>query len=146
MDAILRNKKAWALVGLAVLTYLYTALNGGMTPVEWVIVASTLVTAFGAYITPNLAEGPGRLAKAIVAFLVPALGVVAAQVLDGLSPQEWIEAIIAGAGGIGLVAGLGNKGYVFAVKRPTVDQAVASGAAGPDSLPGDDVTGQKRYP
>lgn len=116
MDVILENKKAWGMVLVAVLTYVYGALDEGMTPTEWVITVSTLVGALAAYVFTNLSTGIGRYAKAIAAFLLPALGVVAAQITDGLTPQEWIEAIIAGAAAVGLVAGLGNQGYVFASK------------------------------
>lgn len=131
MDIFNKNRKAWVLVGLAVLAYLYTALNRGMTPEEWTIVVSTAVAALGAYVVPNMDTGIGRYAKTVVAFLVPALAVVTAQISGGLTPQEWIEAILTGAAAIGLTAGVGNPGYVFAVKRPTVGQAVGSGAVRP---------------
>ena len=140
MDVFLKNRKAWAMVAVAVLAYLYTALTNGMTPAEWTIVVSTAVAALGTYVVPNLETGLGRYAKTAVAFLLPALGVATAQIAGGLSPQEWIEAILAGAAGVGLVASLGNVKYVVAVKRQTIAQAVGSGQVRPsDQFPQDDV-------
>lgn len=123
MSIFTKNRKAWAMVAVAVLTFLYTAFDEGMTPAEWVLVISTGLGAFGTYVVDNLDVGIAHYAKAIVAFLLPALGVTAAQIMDGLTPQEWIEAILAGAAGVGLVAGLRNVGYRFA-HRDTVGAAV----------------------
>lgn len=116
MKVFLENRKAWLMVLVAVLTYVYGALDEGMTPNEWVLTLSTLVGAFSVYVVDNLDTGIGHYAKAVVSFLMPALGVVAAQILDGLTPQEWIEAVIAGAAGVGLVAGVGNANYRFSTK------------------------------
>lgn len=109
-------EKAWAMVAVAVLTFAYTAWDDGMTPAEIVLTVSVFVGAASTYVFDNIATGVGRYAKGIAAFLMPALGVVAAQIMDGLTPQEWIEAILAGAAGVGLVVGIGNRGYVFATK------------------------------
>lgn len=116
MRFFLGYKKAWAMVAVAVLTYVYTALDEGLTPAELVLVISTFVGAAATYVFDNMATGIGRYAKAIAAFLMPALGVVAVQIVDGLTPQEWIEAIIAGAAAVGLVGAVGNANYRFATK------------------------------
>lgn len=134
MSIFTRARKAWAMVAVTVLTFLYTAFDEGMTSAEWVLVLSTGLGAFGTYVVDNLDVGIARYAKAIVAFLLPALGIAAVQITDGLTPQEWIEALLAGAAGVGLVAGLRNPGYQFSHKD-TVGAAARRTPSGPQ--PGD---------
>lgn len=117
--------KAWGMVLVSALTYVYAALtDGGVDNREWVVVAYTVVGAIGVYIVPNLDAGPGKYAKSAVAFLTAGLAALQVVVQGGLTTAEMIEVLLAGAAAVGLVAGVKNFGYRFAVKRPTVGEAV----------------------
>lgn len=124
--------KTWAMVGVAVLTAVYAALtDNGIDQREWLVIIGTGVGAFGVYIVPEMESGIARGAKTVVAFISAGLPVLYVVIDGGLTTAEVIEVVLAGLAAIGLVAGFGNQGYRYAVKRSTVGQAVASGEAGP---------------
>jgi len=127
--------KTWAMLGVAIVTAIYAQLtDGGIDQQEAITIAGTAVGAFGVYIVPNMEDGLAYYAKGFVSFLTAGLAVLYVVIQGGLTQAEIIEVVLAGCAAIGLTSGLGNKGYVFAVKRPTVGQAVASGEAGPGRL------------
>jgi hypothetical protein len=111
------NAKAWALVAVAVLTYVYAALtDGGVDSQEWVVIVYTAVGAIGVYVVPNLSTGVGRFAKGAVAFLTAGLAALQVAVQGGLTLAELIEVLLAGAAAVGLTVGIRNPGYAFASK------------------------------
>jgi hypothetical protein len=127
--------KTWAMLGVAVVAAIYAALtDGGIDQQEWIVIAGTAVGSFGVYIVPNMDVGLAHFAKGAVSFLTAGLAVLYVVVQGGLTQAEVIEVVLAACAAIGLTTGLENKGYVFAVKRPTVGQAVASGEAGTSHL------------
>lgn len=122
------NMKAWAQLAVAVATAVWAALTDSatadrITDQEWVVVTSLAVGAVGVYIVPNLEAGIGNYAKGFVSFLTAGLPVLYLVIPGGLTQAEILEVVIAGAAAIGLVVGLGNKGYRFAVQRTTVSEA-----------------------
>jgi hypothetical protein len=109
--------KAWGMVLVAVLAYLYAALtDGGVDSQEWVVVVYTGIGAVVVYVVPNMSAGIGRYAKAVAAFATAGLAVLQVTIEGGLTTAETIEVLLAGAAAIGLVVGTENKGYVFLPK------------------------------
>lgn len=114
--------KAWAQLVVAVLAAIYAALTdsdtgSNITTQEWIVIVGTLVGAAGVWVVPNLSEGPARFAKAVVSFLTAGLPVLYVVVAGGLTTAEILEVVLTGLAALGLVAGVGNKGYVFATKE-----------------------------
>jgi|ERR1044072_1335774 hypothetical protein len=113
--------KAIAQLVVAILAAVWAALTdnataNAITTQEWMVVISMAVGAAGVYIVPNLAEGMARYAKGVVSFMTAALPVLYTVIPGGLTQAETIEVIVAGAAALGLVVGLKNPGYQWAIK------------------------------
>lgn len=119
------NLKAWGQLAVAILLAVYAALtDGGIDQQEWIVIAGAGVGALGVYIVPNLDEGVGKYAKSFVSFMTAGLPVLYVVIPGGLTQAEVLEVVLAGLAAIGLVAGVGNAGYRWAVKgREPVGQA-----------------------
>lgn len=123
------NIKAWAQLGVAILAAVYAALtDNNIDTQEWIVIAGAGVGAFGVYIVANLAVGIARYAKGFVSFFTAGLPVLYVVIPGGLTQAETIEVVLAGLAAIGLVVGLGEKGYTYARKNPTVGQVVGGTA------------------
>jgi hypothetical protein len=123
------NIKAWAQLGVAILTAVYAALtdavNGdNITDREWIVIASTGVGAFVVWIVPNLETGIAKYAKGFASFATAGLPVLYVVIPGGLTQAETIEVILAGLAAIGFVVGFGEKRYTFARKLPLAGQVV----------------------
>lgn len=119
----MRNMKTWLQLGSAVVMAVWAALTDSasadnITNAEWVVIASMALGAFGVYVVPNMDESVGRVAKGIVSFLTAALPALSLSLSGGLTQTEMVAAIITGLAAVGLVTGVGNKGYVFKTERP----------------------------
>lgn len=115
------NRKMWMQLAVAVVAAIWAALTDNasanlITVQEWIVIVTMAVGAFGVRIVPNLEVGIARYAKTVVSILTAALPVLGVLIIGGLTQAEVLELIIAGAGAVGLVAGVGNPGYVFAKK------------------------------
>jgi DhnA family fructose-bisphosphate aldolase class Ia len=109
--------KAWGMVLVAVLTYVYAALtNGGVHKQEVAVIVSTAIGAFVVYVVPNLSAGVGRWAKTIAAAATSGLATLEVVIAGGLTTAELIEVVLAAAAAVGLTAGIKNAGYAFASK------------------------------
>lgn len=116
------NKKAWAQLFVAILAGVYAALTDSatgdaITTQEWIVIGGTAVGAFGVWVVPNLDVGIGKYAKGFVSFMTAGLAVLYVVIPGGLTTAETLEVVITGLAAIGLVVGVGNKGYKFATAR-----------------------------
>lgn len=144
-----RYAKALAAVLVAIATAVVAALtDSAFTAQEGVIVAGVGVSAVGVAIVPNLTAGPAAYAKAAVAFLGAGLGALAVLMVGGLTLAEVLEALIAAAGAVGVVAAVPNRdalifpldrGGVLSTRQP--DQLLPFGESGHEQthLPGGHV-------
>lgn len=113
--------KAVGMVAVAMLTYVYAALtDGGVDSREWVVVVYTAVGSIGVWVVPNLSEGIGRYAKAVIAFGTAGLAALQVTIQGGLTQAEVIEVLLAGAAAVGLTAAAENPGYRFFDPRAVV--------------------------
>lgn len=124
------NMKMWLQLGAAVVAAIWAALTdnvtaNNITDQEWIVIGSLFVGAFGVQIVPNMEVGIARYAKTVVSILTAVLPVLGVLIIGGLTQAEVLELIIVGAGAVGLVASVGNPGYVFA--RKSVPQMGATG-------------------
>jgi hypothetical protein len=118
----MKNMKMWMQLLAAVAAAVWAALTDdatreAITPAEWIVVATMAVGAFGVQIVPNLEAGLAKYAKGVVSFLTAALPALALVIAGGLTNAEILEVLLVGAAAVGLVVGVGEKGYVFATKR-----------------------------
>ena len=97
-----KYRKAVAQVVVTVLAFLSGVLSGGITAVEWVMVAGIAVSALNTAIVPELDAGIGQVAKTASTFLLAGLTVAAGAVLGGLDATEWIEILVAAFASIGV--------------------------------------------
>lgn len=111
------NLKAWGQFAVTILAAVYAALtDGGIDKQEWIVVAGTGVGAFVVWVVPNLDEGVGKYAKLFASFATSGLSVLYVVVPGGLTQAEVIEVVLAGLAAIGLVGGVTNVGYRWALK------------------------------
>lgn len=96
--------RAIAQVLVTVATFAMTLVTGGITANEAILIVGVGVSAIGTGIVPNLNTGVAQVAKGIVTFLLAGLAVLAGAVLNGLTPTEIIESILAGCVAIGVTA------------------------------------------
>lgn len=113
--------KAVAQFAVAIVAAIWAALTdsataNAITPQEWAVVGTMAVGSFGVWIVPNLSEGVGRYAKGVVSFMTAGLPVLYVVLPGGLTNAELLEVLLAGAAAIGLVTGLKNPGYRWALK------------------------------
>lgn len=118
----MKNIKMWIQLGGAVVVAIWAALTDdatrdAITPAEWIVIATMAVGAFGLRIVPNLDEGIAKYAKGVVSFLTAALPALALAIAGGLTTAEMLEVLLVGAAAVGLVVGVGEKGYVFASQK-----------------------------
>ena len=124
------NRKMWMQLLMVAIAAIWAALTDDATrdrivTQEWIVIGTMFVGAFGVQIVPNMEVGIARYAKTVVSILTAVLPVLGVLILGGLTQAEVLELIIVGAGAVGLVAGVGNPGYVFA--RKSVSQMGATG-------------------
>ena len=105
-----RYTKAILAIIAAVLVVLVSALSDGhVSAIEATNSGIAGVTAVGVYLVPNLASGPGRYLKLVVAVLgavLAALLTVLTNALgNGITPADLITLVLAGIGaaGVGIV-------------------------------------------
>jgi hypothetical protein len=128
---LLRYAKALGAVLVAVVTAVIAALTDNFfTAQEGVVVAGVGVSAVGVAIVPNLAAGVAAYAKAIVAFLGAGLGAVAVLMAGGLTLAEVLEAVVAAAAAVGIVAAVPNANAVTYVPRARGGVVSASAVRG----------------
>lgn len=118
----MRNIKAWMQAGGVIVLAVWAALTDTastdvITSAEWVLIASTAAGSVGVHVVPNFEAGIGRYAKGVVSFLTAALPAVSLSLAGGLTNVEMVEALVVGLAAVGLVAGVPERGYVFATKR-----------------------------
>jgi hypothetical protein len=119
------NIKAWLQLLVAILSAVYAQLtDGGIDTQEWVVVAGIGVGAFGVYVVGNMSSGIAEYAKGVVSFLTAGLSVLYVVIPGGLTTAETIEVLLAGAAAIGLVVGVGERGYRFSRQLPSVRERV----------------------
>lgn len=91
--------------GIGILT---AALSDGVvSPVEYVTIAISILTAIGAYLIPNMSSGVGAYAKTLVAFGGAAAAALAnivahAASFSEVSQSDWLNVLLAGLAAVGL--------------------------------------------
>lgn len=105
--------KAIVQVVITILVALAAVWTGGVTAVEWVNVAIVGVTALNVFAAPNV---PGAAyTKSILAAAGAVLVVLTSAITGGVSFQELVQIIVAGAGAVGVYA-LPNKSELGVIK------------------------------
>jgi len=105
-------RKAAALVLVAVVQAVWSALSDGYTDQEVVMTVSIGLAAVGTYIVPELPGSIATIAKTVVTFLVTGFATATLLMVGGLTGQEVLECILTAAAAIGLSV-MPNKDDVF---------------------------------
>lgn len=103
-EAIMNYLKALAVVLATALSLVVAGLTGDnhISSVEWINIATGVVTALGVFAAPNV---PGaRYTKLILAALGAVLTLSVNLIADGVTISEWLQLALAGLGALGVYA------------------------------------------
>ena len=95
--------------------------------VEWTVLVTAIANAINVYVTPELRDGPARMAKGLTAIALAVAGAVTpALIVGGLDASE-VAMLVSVALGALASLGLPNAGYRYAVKQGPLGDAIRAG-------------------